>query len=62
MFSTATIELRTAIRKQVPPVWTNLVADAQIEFALASTGPDGKQTNGITHCRPRSHPSQPMMT
>jgi hypothetical protein len=35
-------------KSKVPPVWTSLVADAQIEFALASTGPDGKQTNGIT--------------
>ena len=33
---------------KVPQVWANLVADAQIEFALASKDPDGNQTKGIT--------------
>lgn len=32
----------------VPMVWTNLVADCEIEFSLATCGPDGYATNGIT--------------
>jgi hypothetical protein len=32
---------------QTPELFSNLAADAQIEFALATTGPDGKATNGI---------------
>jgi len=32
----------------VPSVWSNLVADVGIEFALATCHPNGFQTNGIT--------------
>jgi hypothetical protein len=32
----------------VPDVWKSLAQDPLIEFALASTDPDGKPTNGIT--------------
>jgi hypothetical protein len=32
----------------VPPVFAGLVADAQIEFFLATTDPDGEPTSGIT--------------
>jgi hypothetical protein len=37
-----------ADKSKVPPIWGNLVADAQLEFTLASKDPDGNQTNGIT--------------
>jgi hypothetical protein len=33
---------------KVPAVWKSLVADARIEFVLASTDPDGNPTTGIT--------------
>jgi hypothetical protein len=33
---------------QVPPVWTDRVADCRIEFRLASQDPDGNPTDGIT--------------
>lgn len=33
---------------QVPAVWTDRVADCQIEFQLASQDPDGNPTDGIT--------------
>jgi acylphosphatase len=33
---------------QVPGVWQNLVGDARVEFALATTDPNGNTTNGIT--------------
>ena len=33
---------------QVPAVWTNLVADCNIAFRLASQDPDGNPTDGIT--------------
>jgi hypothetical protein len=32
----------------VPGVWTNLVANTEIQFALATCDPDGYHTNGIT--------------
>lgn len=32
----------------VPSVWTNLAADIEIEFCLASRDPQGNPTNGIT--------------
>ena len=32
----------------VPPVWQGLVADAKIDFKLATKDPDGKATDGIT--------------
>ena len=35
-------------KRNVPDVWKGLVIDANIEFALATTGPDGAQTSGIT--------------
>jgi hypothetical protein len=35
-------------RSKVPDVWTSLVGDAQVQFALASKDPSGKATNGIT--------------
>ncbi len=33
---------------KVPEVWNNLVADAQLQFELAKTGPEQEETNGIT--------------
>lgn len=33
---------------QVPPAWSNRVADMGIEFFLATEDPDGNQTTGIT--------------
>jgi hypothetical protein len=33
---------------QVPSVWTNLVADCNVGFQLASQDPDGNPTDGIT--------------
>ena len=35
-------------RSNVPDVWAGLVADANVEFRLATRGPDGKSTSGIT--------------
>lgn len=35
-------------RSQVPEVWQGLVADANIEFELASEDPEGNATDGIT--------------
>jgi len=35
-------------RSKVPRVWEGLVADANIEFELASEDPEGNATNGIT--------------
>ena len=35
-------------KNNVPPVWTGLLADAMVEFFLATADPDGGQTNGIT--------------
>ncbi|SEH03291.1 Pregnancy-associated plasma protein-A [Nonomuraea solani] len=32
---------------QVPEVWRDLAADALLEFALATTGPDGEPTSGV---------------
>jgi hypothetical protein len=39
---------KNADKRKVPPVWKSLVADANIEFALATTDPKGKKTSGIT--------------
>jgi len=39
---------RSRDRKQVPAVWQGLVADAGIEFVLASRDPDGRPSDGIT--------------
>ena len=35
-------------RVGVPSVWTDLIADCEIEFALAGTDPDGNTTDGVT--------------
>lgn len=35
-------------RANVPGVWTSLVADARVQFALGTTDPAGNATNGIT--------------
>ena len=35
-------------KSKVPSVWTGLVADANIQFALATKDPKGKATTGIT--------------
>jgi hypothetical protein len=35
-------------KSKVPAVWKSLVADANIEFKLATTDPKGKRTSGIT--------------
>lgn len=35
-------------QSNVPDVWQDLVADANVEFELASEDPDGSSTNGIT--------------
>lgn len=42
---------RALDRKQVPPVWRGLVADAGIEFELASRDPDGRPSDGIKRTR-----------
>jgi hypothetical protein len=36
---------------QVPDVFTGLVADARVQFALATEGPDGNPTDGITRTK-----------
>jgi Pregnancy-associated plasma protein-A len=36
---------------KVPAVWTGLVADAKVEFKLATRDPDGKRTDGITRTK-----------
>jgi hypothetical protein len=41
-------------RGSVPDVWKSLAADANIEFALATTDPDGKPTSGITRTATRA--------
>ncbi|MQA99159.1 MAG: zinc metalloprotease [Actinobacteria bacterium] len=35
-------------KSQVPDVWKGLVADARIQFALATTAPNGTPTDGVT--------------
>jgi Pregnancy-associated plasma protein-A len=35
-------------RSGAPPVWSGLVADSMIRFALAKTDPNGNSTSGIT--------------
>jgi hypothetical protein len=39
---------RNSDKSKVPPVWKSLVMDSNIEFALATKDPKGKQTTGIT--------------
>lgn len=41
-------------KSKVPPPWKGLVADARIEFALASKDPTGKATNGVTRTKTTS--------
>ena len=38
-------------RTKTPAVWKSLVADANIQFALATRDPNGKATNGITRTK-----------
>ena len=38
-------------KSKIPGVWKSLVADANIDFALATKDPDGRPTNGITRTR-----------
>jgi type II secretory pathway predicted ATPase ExeA len=45
-------------RADVPSQFRSLVADAKIEFALATTDPQGQPTNGIT----RTHSPYPVFT
>lgn len=42
---------KNADKSAVPPVWKGLLGDANIEFALAKTDPDGNPTNGITRTK-----------
>ena len=35
-------------KSNVPSIWTGLVADAKVTFALASKDPKGRPTNGVT--------------
>src|SRR5262249_39684152 len=35
-------------KSKVPAVWKGLVADANIQFVLATKDPSGKSTNGVT--------------
>lgn len=39
---------RNPDRTKVPAVWSGLVADANVQFTLATTDPEGSPTNGIT--------------
>src|SRR5688572_25018452 len=38
---------KNADKSKVPPVWKGMVADANIQFALATKDPSGKATTGI---------------
>jgi pregnancy-associated plasma protein-A len=38
-------------RAKVPSVWSGLVADVRVQFALATKDPKGKPTNGITRTK-----------
>lgn len=38
-------------RSKVPPVWTGLVTDVGVQFALATKDPNGKPTTGITRTK-----------
>ena len=42
---------QNADRAGVPAVWTSLVTDTRVRFALATKGPDGKATSGITRTK-----------
>ncbi len=47
----ADFRAKNADTTKVPPVWTSLVADANIKFQLAKRDPNGKATKGITRTR-----------
>jgi hypothetical protein len=38
-------------RSNVPPVWSGLVSDCMIRFALAKTDPNGNPTSGVTRTK-----------
>jgi hypothetical protein len=38
-------------RSNVPPIWSGLVSDSMIRFALAKIDPDGNSTSGITRTK-----------
>ena len=38
-------------KSKVPAAWKGLIGDSNIQFALASRDPDGKQTNGVTRTK-----------
>jgi hypothetical protein len=40
---------RNPDKRNVPGIWKGLVADAMLEFELATEDPDGNPTNGITY-------------
>jgi len=42
---------KNADKSKVPPVWTGLVSDVGVRFALATKDPQGKPTNGITRTK-----------
>ena len=42
---------KNADKSKVPSVWKGMVADANIQFALATKDPSGKVTNGITRTK-----------
>ena len=42
---------KNADKSKVPPVWTGLVSDVGVLFALATKDPQGKPTNGITRTK-----------
>jgi hypothetical protein len=42
---------QNADRSRVPAVWTSLVTDARVQFALATTDPQGNTTSGIRRIR-----------
>jgi hypothetical protein len=42
---------KNADKRSVPAVWEGLVADANVEFALATKAPNGKATSGITRTK-----------
>lgn len=39
---------KNADKSKVPPAWKSLVIDSNIQFALATSDPQGKKTSGIT--------------
>jgi hypothetical protein len=41
-------------KASVPKVWTGLVTDPMIQFALAKKDPNGKPTNGVTRTQTKS--------